>query len=88
MKPGLLPLPVHDGLKQAAILFPEAPGPVILLFCLPVDQQYLFIAQQTAMDHVHQQAEPGTTGTGYDVIISLFRIQNKKRKDSYSVSGA
>ena len=75
VKPGLVPATVNNGFKYAGLCFPERPGAIILFFTVTVSNQDFFIAELTGTDQVDSQTEPGTTGSGNDIIILLSGIQ-------------
>jgi hypothetical protein len=71
MKPGPLPFAVNDIFESPVPGFPEAPGPVVFIFFLFIDQEDFLISEFTGTDHMNRQAKAGTSHTGNYVIVCI-----------------
>jgi hypothetical protein len=65
----LLPLLFYNVFKQPFFLFPEAPGAVIPVFGVLINDEDLFAGGVARMYHLHDQAQASTSRTGNDIII-------------------
>ena len=63
------------GVQKDRVRFPKTPGTIILFLGIPVNQQDLLPGECTGIDHMHDQAQPGTPCACNDIIVLPGMIQ-------------
>ena len=69
MKPEPLPLLINDRFEKALFFLPKAPGAVIGLFDVFINEKNLFISESLRLDQVDGETQTGTACAGNDIIV-------------------